>query len=186
MADASGCRTIVHVVDMMQRPRLPIKSSHIVQLALYQPDIAANFGAALRLCACLDVGLSFIEPCGFPLSDKVLRRVSLDYGDLVAPVRHVDFGSFRTALSHAGTRIIAVETGQATALHDFSFLESDVLLLGRETRGLPDTVLAACDGRVTIPMNPTVRSFNLVTAAAIALAEAVRQTRWVQGTTNLP
>lgn len=159
-------------------PRSPIGSPHIVQLALYQPDIAANFGAAIRLAACLEVGLDFIEPCGFPLSDRALKRASLDYGGLVAPVRHMDFTSFSTAVHRTSARIVAVETGQVTALHDFRFLKSDVLLLGRETEGLPDSVLQRCDAAVSIPMAGGARSFNLVTAAAIALGEAVRQTRW--------
>jgi tRNA (cytidine/uridine-2'-O-)-methyltransferase len=169
---------------MEQFPHLPIRRSHIVQLALYQPDIAANFGAAIRLCACLEVGLHFIEPCGFLLSDKDLKRVSLDYGGLVTPVRHMDFASFRTALFTAKSRIVAIETAQATPLHNFTFLESDVLLLGRETEGLPQSVLDVCDARVTIAMNPAARSLNLATAAAISLGEAVRQTRWSKAHTE--
>jgi tRNA (cytidine/uridine-2'-O-)-methyltransferase len=149
-----------------------------VQLALYQPDIAANFGAAIRLSACLGAGLHFIEPCGFPLSDKVLKRVSLDYGGLVTPVRHMDFNRFCTAVHGIGGRIVAVETGQVTPLHAFTFLRGDVLLLGRETEGLPEPVLQRCDAAVSIPMAPGARSLNLVTAAAIAMGEAARQTLW--------
>jgi tRNA (cytidine/uridine-2'-O-)-methyltransferase len=165
---------------MVQNPSSTIGSPHIVHLALYQPDMAPNFGAAIRLAACLGVGLDFIEPCGFPLSDRVLKRVSLDYGALVEPVRHRDFTCFCTAVAAAGRRIVAVETAQATALHDFTFLESDVLLLGRETEGLPEQALQACQARISIPMAPGARSLNLVNAAAIALGEALRQTRWIK------
>jgi tRNA (cytidine/uridine-2'-O-)-methyltransferase len=167
-----------HGADMVQKPRSPIRSGHIVQLALYQPDMAPNFGAAIRLTGCLGVGLDFIEPCGFPLSDRALKRAALDYGDLVTPVRHTSFTAFCTAVEARGSRLIAVETAQATGLTGFAFRESDCLLVGRETSGLPRDVLECCAARVTIPMVAAARSLNVINAAAIALGEALRQTRW--------
>jgi tRNA (cytidine/uridine-2'-O-)-methyltransferase len=147
-----------------------------VRLALFQPDIAPNMGAAIRLTACLNVGLDVIEPCGFPISDKALQRSAMDYGARCALIRHIDFAAFVAATKATKSRIIAIETSGATAFTDFAFRVDDVLMLGRETLGTPDDVLAACDHVVLIPMAAGNRSLNVTISGAIVLTEALRQT----------
>ncbi|WP_333807555.1 tRNA (cytidine(34)-2'-O)-methyltransferase [Phenylobacterium sp.] len=142
-------------------------------LALFQPDIPQNLGAAIRLGACLDTPVHVIEPCGFPLSDKAIRRAALDYGDPGEVVRHPDWSAFRAA---ARGRIVLFTTRGASPLHDFAFAPNDVLLFGRESSGVPDFVHAAADARVIIPLSRGRRSFNLTVSAAIGLSEALRQT----------
>lgn len=142
-------------------------------LALFQPDIPQNLGAALRLGACLGVEVHVIEPCGFPLSDKAIRRAALDYGDPAQVRRHAGWSEF--AQSGLG-RVVLFTTKGATPLHDFSFHPDDVLLFGRESLGVPDEVHAAADARVIIPLTPGRRSFNVTVSAAIGLSEALRQT----------
>ena len=142
-------------------------------LALFQPDIPQNLGAAIRLGACLDTPVHVIEPCGFPLSDKAIRRAALDYGDPGEVVRHPDWSAFRSA---ARGRIVLFTTRGASPLHDFAFAPDDVLLFGRESSGVPDFVHAAADARVIIPLSRGRRSFNLTVSAAIGLSEALRQT----------
>jgi tRNA (cytidine/uridine-2'-O-)-methyltransferase len=142
-------------------------------LALFQPDIPQNLGAAIRLGACLDTPIHVIEPCGFPLSDKAIRRAALDYGDPGEIVRHSDWPAFRAA---ARGRIVLFTTRGATPLHDFAFDPDDILLFGRESSGVPDFVHDAADARVIIPLSRGRRSFNLTVSAAIGLSEALRQT----------
>ena len=142
-------------------------------LALFQPDIPQNLGAALRLGACLDVPVHVIEPCGFPLSDKAIRRAAMDYGDPAQVTRHSGWADFAAA---GLGRIVLFTTRGATPLHDFRFEPNDVLLFGRESAGVPDEVQAAADARVIIPLSPGRRSFNVTVSAAIGLSEALRQT----------
>jgi len=127
----------------------------------------------VRLGACLDTPVHVIEPCGFPLSDKAIRRAALDYGDPGEVVRHPDWSAFRSA---ARGRIVLFTTRGASPLHDFAFAPDDVLLFGRESSGVPDFVHAAADARVIIPLSRGRRSFNLTVSAAIGLSEALRQT----------
>ena len=142
-------------------------------LALFQPDIPQNLGAALRLGACLGVNVHIIEPCGFPLSDKAIRRAAMDYGDPAEVTRHSGWAEF--AASGLG-RVVLFTTKGATPLHEFVFHHDDVLLFGRESLGVPDEVQAAADARVIIPLSPGRRSFNVTVSAAIGLSEALRQT----------
>jgi tRNA (cytidine/uridine-2'-O-)-methyltransferase len=147
-----------------------------LRLALFQPDIAPNLGAAIRLTACLGVGLDVIEPCGFPLSDKSLKRAALDYGPSCALTRHNSFAAFCLAVESSKSRLILIETDGATAFTDFSFDSNDILMLGRETLGTPDDARAACDATIMIPMQVGMRSLNVINAGAIVLTEALRQT----------
>jgi tRNA (cytidine/uridine-2'-O-)-methyltransferase len=147
-----------------------------VRLALFQPDIAPNMGAAIRLTACLGIGLDIIEPCGFPISDKALRRSAMDYGARCELIRHIDFAAFVAATRATNSRIIAIETDGAIPFTEFTFQENDVLMLGRETLGMPSDVMAACDAVVVIPMAPGNRSLNVTVSGAIVLTEALRQT----------
>ena len=144
-----------------------------MRLALYQPDIPQNTGAILRLGACLGVAVDIIEPCGFVLDDRRLRRVGMDYLDKVAVRRHRSWAAFRGA---AAGRLILLTTRSACPHTGFAFAADDVLLLGRETAGVPDAVHDAADARLRVPMRPGLRSLNLALAAAIVLAEALRQT----------
>ena len=144
-----------------------------IALALFQPDIAPNVGAVLRLGACLGVPVHVIEPCGFPFSPRAWRRQAMDYADLAELHRHDSWATF--AANRPSGRLVAMTTNGATSLWDFAFRPGDTLILGRESAGLPDEVYAAADARVVIPMQPGARSLNIAMAAAIAAAEAGRQ-----------
>jgi tRNA (cytidine/uridine-2'-O-)-methyltransferase len=147
-----------------------------MRLALFQPDIPQNLGAAIRLAACLGVILEIIEPCGFPLSDRALRRAALDYGDLARIERHDSWSNFLAAPARTEGRLALFTTRGARPFTDFSFEAGDTLLFGRESAGVPDEVHAAANARLLIPLAPAARSLNLVAAAAIGLGEALRQT----------
>ncbi|WP_296600136.1 tRNA (cytidine(34)-2'-O)-methyltransferase [Phenylobacterium sp.] len=145
-----------------------------MRLALFQPDIPQNLGAAIRLAACLGVPLDVIEPCGFALSDAAIRRAAMDYEGIAQVTRHAGWDVFRGDAAQPG-RLVLFTTRGATPFHDFAFAPSDVLLFGRESAGVPEAVHAAADARLLIPMAPGARSLNLVTAATLALGEALRQ-----------
>jgi tRNA (cytidine/uridine-2'-O-)-methyltransferase len=147
----------------------------MVALALYQPDIAANAGAMLRLAACLGVTTHVIGPAGFDFSDRALRRAGMDYIDHAAIRRHDDWDAFRKA-RQAGQRLVLLTTQASLPYPDFAFAANDLLLLGRESAGVPDDVHRTADVRIRIPMAPGRRSLNIVTAAAMVLGEALRQT----------
>jgi tRNA (cytidine/uridine-2'-O-)-methyltransferase len=145
-----------------------------VRLALFEPDIPQNAGTLMRLCACLDVPLDIIEPCGFLLTDKNLKRVGMDYLDHLDMTRHSSWGAFREAA--AGKRLVLLTTKANQSFLDFKFEPEDILIAGRESKGVPDEVHAACAARITIPMAQRVRSLNVAVAASMALSEALRQT----------
>lgn len=147
-----------------------------MRLALYQPDIPPNTGTMMRLAACLGVGVDIIEPAGFPWSDRTFRRAGLDYLDHVEIVRHADFAGFDVARKAAGRRLVVLSRNGDTPHTALAFRSDDVLLVGRETSGVPDSVLAAAEARVRIPMRAGLRSLNVAVAAAIVLGEALRQT----------
>ncbi len=144
-----------------------------LRLALYQPDIAPNVGAILRLGACLGVPVHVIEPCGFPFSPHAWRRSAMDYADLAELHRHNSWPAFQAERPLG--RLIAMTTKAASSLWDFTFRPGDTILMGRESAGLPDEVHAAADARLLIPMQRQARSLNVAMAAAIAVAEAGRQ-----------
>jgi tRNA (cytidine/uridine-2'-O-)-methyltransferase len=147
-----------------------------MRLALFQPDIPQNLGGAIRLCACLAVGLDIVEPCGFPLSDRLVRRAALDYAGLAQVLRHESWDRFRGADARREGRLILFTTQASTRFADFAFAPGDTLLFGRESAGAPDSVHAAAHARLLIPLAPGARSLNVVAAAAMALGEALRQT----------
>ncbi|HTI67543.1 MAG TPA: tRNA (cytidine(34)-2'-O)-methyltransferase [Caulobacteraceae bacterium] len=148
-----------------------------MRLALFQPDIPQNLGAAIRLAACLGVPLEIVEPCGFPLSDKSLKRAALDYGGKAETTRRPSWSDFLAAPERRDGRLVLFTTEGAIRLHDFAFAPGDTLLFGRESAGAPAEVHAAAHARVLIPIRPETRSLNLVTACALALGEALRQVR---------
>ncbi len=151
-----------------------------MRLALYQPDIPQNAGALLRLGACLGVPVDIIEPCGFLLDDRRLRRAGMDYLDLADMVRHRSWATYladRAGGQPGGQsgRLILLTTAATQAYTDFAFAPGDSLLLGRESAGVPPEVHAAAQARLAIPMRAGVRSLNVALAAAMVLGEALRQ-----------
>lgn len=147
-----------------------------MRLALFQPDIPQNLGANLRLAACLGVAVDIIEPCGFPLTDRALRRTAMDYGESVAISRHSGWSAFRESQMASGARLVLFTTRGSIRLERQTFRPNDILLFGRESAGVPDDVHAAADARVAIPLAASARSFNVAMSAGIALWEALRQT----------
>ena len=145
-----------------------------MRLALYQPDIAPNVGTMLRLGACLGVPVDIIEPCGFPFGGRDLKRAVMDYAGAADVTRHASWEKFASAMTR--NRLILLSTKAAKPYTDFSFQESDILLLGRESAGVPEEVHAAADHRILIPMAAGMRSINVAVAAAMVLGEALRQT----------
>lgn len=146
-----------------------------MRLALYQPDIPQNTGTILRLAACMAVPVDIIEPCGFVWSETRMRRAGMDYIDQVSVKRHISWEKFQSA-RHESERLILLTTQAATPFTSFDFQAGDTLLLGRESAGAPPEVHEAAAGRVVIPMAPDARSLNVALAAAMVLAEALRQT----------
>lgn len=147
-----------------------------MRLALFQPGIPQNVGAAIRLGACLGVGLDVIEPCSFPLDDKSLKRAALDYGPLTHMTRHGSWEAFLAAPERQEGRLLLFTTKASAPFHKFSFRPGDTLLFGNESRGAPPEVHDTAFARLTIPLRPEARSMNLATTAAMALGEALRQT----------
>lgn len=145
-----------------------------MRIALFEPEIAGNVGAILRLGACLGTPVDLIEPMGFAWDDRRVRRAAMDYIDHVAVSRHPDFRAFKATIG--SQRLILFTTKSAQSAYDFSFMTDDVLIFGKESAGVPPAVADACDARLRIPMRPQVRSMNLASSAALALGEALRQT----------
>ena len=154
-----------------------------MRLALYQPDIPQNTGAILRLAACLEVPVDIIEPCGFVLYDRRLRRAALDYIDHIDLTRHVSWAAYQAARKTAQSsgRLVLLTTRAEEPYTRFAYGADDTLLLGRESAGVPGEVHAAADARVVVPIAPGLRSLNVAVAAAIVLGEALRQTNQLPG-----
>ncbi len=145
-----------------------------MQLALYQPDIPPNTGTIIRLAACLDVRVHIIEPCGFPFGEKSFRRAGMDYIDQSMITRHKSWDHFLEAIE--SSRIILLTTKADHIYTDISYRPDDILLLGRESAGVPKDVHDRADKRVIIPMTPETRSLNVAVSASMVLGEALRQT----------
>lgn len=145
-----------------------------MRLALFEPDIPQNLGAFVRLSAGLGLPLDVIEPCGFPVDDKRIRRVAMDYYDLARIVRHASWAAF--CRNRAPGRLVLLTTAGAVRLPEAHFRPDDILLMGRESAGVPAEVHAATDLRVRIPLQSGARSLNIALAAAMVLSEALRQT----------
>ncbi len=151
-----------------------------MRLALFQPDIPQNTGTLLRLGACLDFALDIIEPCGFVFNDKAMRRAGMDYLEQVSYRRHnswQDFLAYRQAHPEEYGRLVLMTTHASEPYTDFEFRTNDVILMGRESAGVPEEVHRQADARLLIPMNPNARSINMAISAAIVTAEALRQLR---------
>ena len=144
-----------------------------LRLALFEPDIPQNTAAVLRTCSCLGVACEVIEPCGFVFGGQHMRRAGMDYLDHVALTWHVDWHAFQAA--YPGHRRILVTTKAAQPYMEHSFQRGDILIMGRESAGVPDFVHDAADARLTIPMAAGMRSLNMSVSAAMVVAEALRQ-----------
>lgn len=147
-----------------------------LSIALYQPDIAGNTGTVMRLAACLGLMVEVIEPAGFDLSDRNLRRAGMDYLASVALRRHLDWNHFEAWRRENGRRLVLASTRAAARYTDFVYRPDDILLFGRESAGVPDHVHDTANARVLIPMQPGQRSINVAMSAAMIAGEALRQT----------
>ena len=146
-----------------------------ISVALFEPDIPQNTGSIMRLCACLGVRLHIIEPCGFLLVSKDLRRVAMDYGEQVEIIRHISWDSFTANNAEYGiSRLILLTTKTQKPYTNFAFDDGDCLLLGRESSGVPDFVAEAAHDKTTIPMRGAARSLNVALACAMVLGEAIK------------
>lgn len=147
-----------------------------MHLALYQPDIPQNVGAFLRLSACLSVPLHIIGPCSFPWDDKKIRRAGMDYTDKVPLTRHTSWEAFDAWRQENGSRLILLTTKTTQKYTEFTFSANDILLMGKESAGVPPIVHETVDHRITIPMAPGMRSLNVAVSAAMVIGEVLRQT----------
>lgn len=147
-----------------------------MRIALYEPDIPQNTGTILRLCACLGVEAHLIEPAGFSMTDRAFRRAGMDYLDAVRIVRHASWADFDGWRRAEGLRLVLFTTRADTSYLSRQYDPADILLFGRESAGVPDTVFEAADARLRVPMQPGLRSINVAMTAAMALGEALRQT----------
>lgn len=145
-----------------------------MRIALFEPEIAGNVGAVLRLAACMGAAVDLVEPMGFEWDDRRVRRTAMDYIDHVAVTRHRDFAAFKETVG--ASRLVLFTTKSSKSAYAFEFAPGDILLFGKESAGVPLAVADSCDARVRLPMRPQVRSMNLATSAALALGEALRQT----------
>ncbi len=154
---------------------MSVKSS--CHIALYQPDIAGNTGTILRLGACIGAAIHIIEPAGFDLSDRNLKRAGMDYLEMAALTRHLDWQAFNEWRIAGQRRLILLTTKTDRNYTDFEFRHDDVLLFGRESAGVPESVHDSCDERLTIAMQQGARSLNLALSVAMVAGESVRQLR---------
>jgi tRNA (cytidine/uridine-2'-O-)-methyltransferase len=145
-----------------------------MRLVLYEPDIPQNAGTMMRLAAALGVAVDLIEPCGFLVDDRRLRRAAMDYADFLDLTRWTSWRRYAEA-PHAG-RLVLLTTKASRPYTGFAFAPSDRIMVGRESAGVPDAVHDAADARIVIPLRPEARSINVATAAAMVLGEAIRQT----------
>jgi tRNA (cytidine/uridine-2'-O-)-methyltransferase len=150
-----------------------------IRLALYQPDIPGNTGTILRLAACLGFAVDIIEPAGFDISDRNLKRAGMDYIAAAALTRHVSWERFEEWRETTPRRLVLASTKAAGRYTDFAFRPDDILLFGRESAGVPDHVHEKANGRVLVPMVEGQRSINVAVSAAMIIGEAMRQTVWI-------
>jgi tRNA (cytidine/uridine-2'-O-)-methyltransferase len=147
-----------------------------MRLALYQPDIPQNTGTILRMAACLGIPVDVVEPAGFDISSRALKRAGLDYYKSADIIRHASFAAFKCGLDERSARLILLTTQSQTPYHEIMFQPSDVLMVGRESAGVPEEIHAAAHLRVRIPIREDMRSLNVAVALAMVLGEGLRQT----------
>jgi tRNA (cytidine/uridine-2'-O-)-methyltransferase len=157
--------------------RIPLMTDRMPRLAIYQPDIPQNTGTMLRLAACLGVPVDIIEPAAFDVSDRNLRRSGMDYLNHVTITRHISWRGFEAWRQETRGRLILATTKGAIPYADFAYEPDDIILVGRESAGVPDDIHQAADARILVPMQEGMRSLNVAVTAAMILGEALRQTR---------
>lgn len=145
-----------------------------MKVALYEPDIAGNVGTMIRMCACLGLDMDIIEPCGFPFNREKIKKSGLDYIDKVKITRYLSFEDFKE--QNKESRIVLLTTKSSVEYTKFEFMDSDILMVGRESAGVPDSVHNSVDGRVVIKMKEGTRCLNVAVSLAIVVGEAIRQT----------
>ncbi|CAB4327725.1 MULTISPECIES: tRNA (cytidine(34)-2'-O)-methyltransferase [unclassified Brucella] len=148
-----------------------------LRVALYQPDIPGNTGTILRMAACLGFAVDLIEPAGFDISDRALKRAGMDYLEQAALTRHPDWHCFDAWRKNAGRRLVLLSTKAAIPYTGYQFQENDILLFGRESAGVPEAIHDNADERLLIPMVRSARSLNLAVSVAMTTGEALRQIR---------
>ena len=146
----------------------------MIEIALYQPDIPPNTATILRYAACLGLKTHIIEPAGFQLSDRSFRRAGMDYIDPSRITRHVSWETFQASTQN--NRLVLATTKSQLSYLDFSFQNDDIVLFGRESAGVPDHVHNFVEARITVPMQPDMRSLNVAMSCAMICGEALRQT----------
>ncbi len=168
------CEQNIHSLFALKRRNATHLLGYIfMKIILYQPDIAGNFGAIMRSCACFNIDLEVIEPCGFPLTSKAIRLAAMDYRTTQGIVRHKSWEKF-LEVPESG-RLVLLTTKGLTPLNDFQFQKDDRLIFGRESAGVPETVHSASDEKIIIPIATGMRSFNLATSVVISAYEGLRQ-----------
>lgn len=146
-----------------------------IRIALYQPDIPGNTGTILRLSACLGIAVDIIEPAGFDISDRNLKRAGMDYLAVAALTRHISWAHFEEWRATTGRRLVLASTKAALPYTDVTYRPDDILLFGRESAGVPDHVHEKADERIIIPMVEGQRSINVAMSAAMITGEVLRQ-----------
>jgi len=148
-------------------------NKNMFNIALYQPDIPQNTAAIIRLCSCFDTTLEIIEPCGFHLNDKRLKKVAMDYLDKSKIITYKSYENF--LIKKKNSRVILMSTKAKKNYNNFKFKPKDTLLFGRESEGVPKIVHKNSYQRLKIPLKKNARSLNISMAVAITLSEALRQ-----------
>ena len=152
-----------------------MKDKKLINLVLFQPEIPQNTGAIIRLCSCLSVPMEIIEPCGFIMGDKRIKRVAMDYKMKNEIIRHKSWEAFYEKKRQSNKRLILFTTKVKKSFRDFNFMNEDLLLFGNESGGVPERVRDQVDESVTIPIAKNTRSLNLSMSVAIGVSEAMRQ-----------
>ena len=145
----------------------------MISIALYKPDIPHNTASILRLCACLGLKLHIIEPCGFNLNDSRFKRVIMDYVNQSSIMRYENFKELLN--KNKKSRVILLSTKAKKSLFKFNFRKHDIILLGRESKGVPENIHRELNNKLKIPISNNTRSLNVTVAASISAAEALRQ-----------
>ena len=146
-----------------------------MRIALFEPDIPQNAGNIFRLGACLGIPIDIIEPAGFVIDDKRLRRASMDYYDYLDLTKHISWENFYDWSKINSYRLILLTTKSQKSYYDYIFQNNDILLFGRESSGVPDKVHSTVNERLTIPMIKGPRSINLSSSVAMVTSEVIRQ-----------
>ncbi|MCW5692421.1 MAG: tRNA (cytidine(34)-2'-O)-methyltransferase [Pseudolabrys sp.] len=146
-----------------------------MRLALYEPDIPQNTGTILRACACLGIEAHIIEPAGFPVTDRAFRRAGMDYLDRLTIIRHASFADFQDWRRREGLALVLMTTAAETSYLDHRFTDGQIVMVGRESAGVPEAVHQAADIRLRIPIREGFRSLNIAVAVAMVAGEALRQ-----------